>query len=618
MAVANLPVDQRVIDIDSRRFASIEKALVELITNDDDSYSRLESVHTPIDPVIRIYYERHKINSILAVSDCAEGMSLPNLRRILSYGGSHSLLAHGQAIGRGYFGRGLKQAVYGLGYGWIESIANGRFSRIDLFRLENGRYVYDDGSGERSASAEDYRRLQIPAGGNGTTVTIVITNPQVSLPFSQSLAEAITNNIYLRDIQRRRRLEFSSKQTSDARKAPVILAYQEPDSIVLLGPDSMETFRYQEQLYPFWLTLKKSVQEKLILKGDERSSGLLILSGTAVLDCQFFQFENQLGTEYLFGHVSCPALLDMLGAGQAIISDEREGLNTKHPFVQKFAAAVSELIRPAIERERLRLSHIDHASTSRRTKTMIETILKKMNQAAAEDLGISLPPCLRFSMPVYYRQLHHHFHITLHADVLHLQREKGGIQLTYDLPPEISLAPQPETIEFSDLDAKGSFKWLAQGHMLNINGHITATAGNYSADCKIAIVKNSGGAGFHHPHDKKAKSTYDESINPPLFAGYELRSLGNDIDRAIYAPAERLILINTEAPTVRLYVNGQGHFRDDARLLLAELFLDVIAGELARRQLMAQGTTAGETLQQVKQSFIHRYGLDIHRILLGE
>ena len=111
MSIANLPVDQRVIDIDSRRFASIEKALVELITNGDDSYSRLESTSTPIDPVIRIYYERHKLNSILAVSDCAEGMSLSNLRRILSYGGSHSLLAHGKAIGRGYFGRGLKQAV---------------------------------------------------------------------------------------------------------------------------------------------------------------------------------------------------------------------------------------------------------------------------------------------------------------------------------------------------------------------------------------------------------------------------------------------------------------------------------------------------------------------------
>lgn len=42
MTVAEIQVDQRVIGIDSRRFASVEKALVELITNSDDSYARLE------------------------------------------------------------------------------------------------------------------------------------------------------------------------------------------------------------------------------------------------------------------------------------------------------------------------------------------------------------------------------------------------------------------------------------------------------------------------------------------------------------------------------------------------------------------------------------------------
>ena len=47
VAILALPVDQRVIDIDSRRFASIEKALVELITNSDDSYSRLEKQNIP-------------------------------------------------------------------------------------------------------------------------------------------------------------------------------------------------------------------------------------------------------------------------------------------------------------------------------------------------------------------------------------------------------------------------------------------------------------------------------------------------------------------------------------------------------------------------------------------
>lgn len=42
MTVLALPADQRGIDINSRRFASIENALVELTTNSDDSYSRLE------------------------------------------------------------------------------------------------------------------------------------------------------------------------------------------------------------------------------------------------------------------------------------------------------------------------------------------------------------------------------------------------------------------------------------------------------------------------------------------------------------------------------------------------------------------------------------------------
>ena len=36
-------MDQRVIDIDSRRFSSVERALIELITNwRNDSYARLE------------------------------------------------------------------------------------------------------------------------------------------------------------------------------------------------------------------------------------------------------------------------------------------------------------------------------------------------------------------------------------------------------------------------------------------------------------------------------------------------------------------------------------------------------------------------------------------------
>ena len=95
MAILALPVDQRVIDIDSRRFASIEKALVELITNSDDSYSRLEKKNISTSGNITVCYDRHQNGAILTVSDQSECMPLERLRSVLSYGGAHIILTKG-------------------------------------------------------------------------------------------------------------------------------------------------------------------------------------------------------------------------------------------------------------------------------------------------------------------------------------------------------------------------------------------------------------------------------------------------------------------------------------------------------------------------------------------
>ncbi|MGL1833457.1 hypothetical protein ACKVEX_07610 [Rhodocyclaceae bacterium SMB388] len=95
--------------------------------------------------------------------------------------------------------------------------------------------------------------------------------------------------------------------------------------------------------------------------------------------------------------------------------------------------------------------------------------------------------------------------------------------------------------------------------------------------------------------------------------GYEFRNLGNDCDRAVYRPDERTIIINTAAPTVQLYVDGRGYFRDSARLLLAELFMDVISDELARRIVEKSGSQHDvEAWHAAKLSVIRRYGSDIH------
>jgi hypothetical protein len=627
MSVAEIPVDQRVIDIDSRRFASLEKALVELITNSDDSYLRLGQEGG----AILVQYERHLSGAVLKVTDQAEGMSHAQARRILSYGGAHSVLANGGGSGRGYFGRGLKQAVFGLGYGWIETIRDGRYARIELFRGENGGYLFDDGAGDRAVEAADRERLGIPV--NGTRVTIVVDNPQVSIAQFQSLRHALADNIYLREVLARREVMLQEMHDGRADGAPLLVRHEEPPATVLLGPELAAHFEFGGQVYPFTLTLKRALGAELTLRGDERTNGLLVVSGEAVLDCQLFEFENKVGTEYLFGTVRCPALLERLAQGEAIISDEREGLNLRNPFVAAFAQAVSALIAPAVQAELDRLRHLDHATTSGRTSQMIEHLLLHMSEVAIHDLGITLGPdegpvqaagaaeareALRFSTPFYYRPPGHPFHVTLIVDPARLGPD-AVLNISYALPESVRIEPAVSERPVSELAGAHTLTWTVEGAQAGARGTITVTAGLYLALCEIVLAEQAP----RHPHPRgravhrgHRRPQHDHGVI--LFAGYELRALDNEVDRAIYSPVERKVIINTRAPTVQLYLDGRGRFRDAARLLLAELFLDVIADELARRVVARGGQPWSEAAHQAaKREIIHRYGGDVHRAFLG-
>lgn len=629
MAINAIPVDQRVIDIDSRRFASVEKALVELITNSDDSYARLKKTNTLVTGQVRIQYERHQRGALLVVADQAEGMSFEQACFILSYGAAHSPLARGEGGGRGYFGRGLKQAIYGLGHGLIETIHAGRFSRIELFRSENGGYLYDDGGGDRLAKAEDYERLGIAE--CGTQVTIVIENMHVNISHYRSIVQAVANNIYLRDVLTRRNVELVNVQQGKEVERSGQVHYEEPPAIVLLGPDQSEHFVYEQKAYPFALTLKRALDVELTPRGDERTNGLVILSGMAVLDCQLFEYENQVGTEYLFGTVRCPALIEKLGQGVAIISDEREGLNRKDAFVTAFSQAVSKMIAPSVLAEQEKLKHLEHATISDRTSRMIEHLLQRMNQAAIQDLGIILPPymetaavdgtehpaALRFTTPFYYRKLNHPFHVTLLIDPGQFAGDEV-LDFDYTLPDSMRIEPTPTAMPVRELNDRRRIEWTVVGDAARDHGKIMVRAGAYWALCEIVVAEHASGHSSYGVPGHAVKRRLPRDHGMDMFVGYEFRNLNDVLDRAVYSPKERKIIINTGAPTVQLYVDGRGHFRDSARLLLAELFMEVISDELARCLMKKSGHKDNiEAYHAAKIDIIRRYGSDIHLSFLN-
>lgn len=629
MAINAIPVDQRVIDIDSRRFASVEKALVELITNSDDSYARLEKTNTQVTGQVRIQYERHQRGALLVVADQAEGMSFEQTCFILSYGAAHSPLARGEGGGRGYFGRGLKQAIYGLGHGLIETIHAGRFSRIELFRSENGGYLYDDGGGDWLAKAEDYERLGIAE--CGTQVTIVIENMHVNISHYRSIVQAVANNIYLRDVLTRRNVELVNVQQGKEVERSRQVHYEEPPAIVLLGPDQAGHSVYEQKAYPFTLTLKRALDVELTPRGDERTNGLVILSGMAVLDCQLFEYENQVGTEYLFGTVRCPALIEKLGQGVAIISDEREGLNRKDAFVTAFSQAVSKMIAPFVLAEQENLKHLEHATTSDRTSHMIEHLLQRMNQAAIQDLGIILPPymetaavdgtehpaALRFTTPFYYRKLNHPFHVALLIDPGQFAGDEV-LDFDYTLPDSMRIEPTPTAMAVRELNDRRRIEWTVVGDVAGDRGEIMVRAGIYWALCEIVVAEHASGHSSYGAPGHAVKRRLPRDHGMDMFVGYEFRNLNNELDRAVYSPKERKIIINTGAPTVQLYVDGRGHFRDSARLLLAELFMEVISDELARCLIEKSGHKDNiEAYHAAKIDIIRRYGSDIHLSFLN-
>ena len=116
-----------------------------------------------------------------------------------------------------------------------------------------------------SAEAEDYSRLGIA--DSGTQVTIVIENTHVNISHYRSVVLAVANNIYLRDVLTRRNVELLHVQQGKEIERSGPVRHEEPPAILLLGPEQAGSFVYEQEEYPFTLTLKRALDVELITKG---------------------------------------------------------------------------------------------------------------------------------------------------------------------------------------------------------------------------------------------------------------------------------------------------------------------------------------------------------------
>ncbi len=311
------------------------KSLVELITNSDDSYRRMGMSNETSFGRILVSFDKER-NTMTAL-DFAEGMDVRTMDECVgTYGSEMSGFTKGCSV-RGFYGRGLKEAVLGLGSGSVQSIKQGYYHQCILY--ENGFYVRKE---QRRASLSDYIDLGIPYARNGTRITIMISRIK-RLPSFEWLSYSLSNHVALRDIMQsqQRRIVLADGMRRE------ILSYKPPRGELILQKPGIPIPGYEATMdLAVYLCDRPLSQE-----GYTRDGGIVIRSRNVIHDATLFRFDYSPYATRLFGEVRCDHIDELMSRGDLVVGDKRDGLDPHHPFTKALRKAVECQLEPIVEQE---------------------------------------------------------------------------------------------------------------------------------------------------------------------------------------------------------------------------------------------------------------------------
>jgi hypothetical protein len=335
----------------SRRMRSaiqgnVIRALVELVTNSDDSYTRLESEGKTINKKIEIEYQKTSYNCEFTVRDYAEGMSIDDVKNgFTKYGAATSGLKEGKRV-RGFFGQGAKDALACMKDGKICTFKNDEFVECKLY-IENNIAKYEI---KGPVPVDDWLRAKHKIPSNGT-VAYFSTDPSrgIKTPQFDTVHEELANNYLLRKIMTNpnRKIILINMKTKDSRE----IKHRLPVGEELLN----ETFNIQYGDYPDFSIHMVIFRAKtdLTQSGDDRQGGLLFTDEDgAVLDISLLKFDNEPLAAKLFGEVEINGFRNLLAKEEAVLTDERNGLDRRHVFCKVLIEEVEKRLEEIINKEK--------------------------------------------------------------------------------------------------------------------------------------------------------------------------------------------------------------------------------------------------------------------------
>ena len=575
--VKRLQVDDSIVKtLSIATIKNLIDGVVELITNSDDSYKRIEESGKNVSGKIEIYVNREKggICKKFIIKDYAEGMTKEELEKALVFAGKTKT---GKSI-RGLFGRGLKETIIALGEGEISTIKKHKLTKTRLWLDSATQFAqYDD---ESLLFSEDTDQ------DDGTTISIKITNDKIKIPTCKKFTEQLTSHFALRDI--------NSSQSRD-----IVLRFEElknkltdQKKIRFSNPEGKKVIIIEKSLPGFGDKVIITIYESNHALDSSRFNpfglaGILIKTGGAILDNQLFRFENDPEARYFYGEAVCEELEDRLRKGETgILDPNRGGLEWKHDYSKSLSKIIEEVLEPLILKKKEELKEEDpKKEVKESTKKILRKLCNLLNGLAKEELEDVLdypivepePDITKLLITPSAANIPENIPrtFTIYSPAEIVKNEGQEVQIMSDnmnIRPLSSIVKLEKHNKFPEKLWYRYFKVV--GSIEGTEATLTVNLGKETAFAKVKVA----------PFKKKKKGK---------LSGRKGGFISEVIPNNLLDPPQRvaykngIITVYVNFPSVSKFIknNFENVEKPEARLLLAELVGEAFCRELARKGL---------------------------------
>ncbi|HMX75879.1 MAG TPA: ATP-binding protein [Anaerolineales bacterium] len=594
------------------------RALVEIITNSNDSYSRLEHAGLKVSGEIIIDIQRKHKNSIIRVTDRAEGMTDTRMDKVVgTYGEATSGLKEDKNV-RGMWGRGLKDSIFGLGYGYVHSFKGAYFYSCALL-LKNGIPTFELLPPVR-ATVPLREKYGIPE-GNGTILEIIVSRDDVKVPQFDNFRNYLQRHFELRPIMSNPKRKIILRDVPSAEKIrhEHVLSYKSPRGEKVLSEKiKIEGYPAAAKLEVFRSAIQLSTRGE---EGDYADGGLLVISRATVISLTMLKFENDPYAGYFYGSIQCDHLHDLLKNDEPVLTATRDGINWSHPFAKALKLAVENKLEPLIEAERKHAVQDEQTHLDKQFRQKIDHALHELNTIALNELSdrrddgdqkrIDLPPSgIGFFPERVHVQTGQTISLTLFVKLSEKVRPGATVTVISNSPEVIVLNQQAVLQPHKTDDSVGRAHIRVEGRQVGGEGLVTAYIGKQRAQALVQV------------RSKKETLTIAPSRSSnALFTDIHFDDRTDPRQRVYFDRVNSSIVIATAAPSVKLYLDKQNRLDTtvQGQVLLAELITEAVCREIARsgvergRFLAPDGAEADAInnhfirLQNQYSHLIHKY-----------